>query len=452
MFAVPGLLALIVVEYLRPQEYLPALATLPLLHVATALGVIGWVVDLRLGISRLERAPHLVLTILFSLWCIVTLLARAPDQVLTRAYALLVPIAIYALVAHGIQSFRMLQVVCATLLAIGVALSAIGVEQGLAPYGCHKVALAGGQTIFLSDGRLCKERNECERSSGEPGADYVCEKAGLLGTLSVQGRVRFRGTLQDPNELSLVLGIAVPFAFAFLDRRRSLPRWVLVIVTCILAGLCALFTMSRGGQLVFLAVLAVYFVRRFGVRRGIAAGLLLSLPILVLGGRSGAEESTAERINCWWVGLHLFAASPGFGVGFGQFLEHHYQTAHNSFILAAAELGVPGMLLFTSILYVAVKIPVSALRAELAPVGKTWAIALLASLVGLFTGSLFLSFAYKDVFWLYLGLTGVLYHCIRRHKPGFRVSFGAGDLGLVSVVDVALLVAHGGYTGWKLGW
>jgi hypothetical protein len=454
MFAVPGILALIFVDYLRPQESLPLLFGIPLLHLATGLAIAGFAIDLRLGVSKLRPAPHLVLVLLLLAWCLVTVLVRAPDQLAVRAQALLIPIAIYALVAHGVQSFRMLQAVCGLLLAIALALALIGVEQGLAPYECHRIAMRRGQFVYLHDGRPCNaaDRNSCEGEGAEPGADYVCEKVGLFGTQSDHGRVRYRGTLQDPNELALVLGIAVPFAFAFLGRRTSLTRLLVLAATCSAVGVCAYFTRSRGGQLVFATVLTVYFFRRMGATRGLVVALLLALPLLLLGGRAGAQDSTMERLECWWVGLHLLTASPGFGVGFGQFTEHHYLTAHNSFVLAAAELGVIGMLLWTSTLYLSLKIPILAIRARLPRVARSWAIALLASMIGLLVGSFFLSYAYKDVLWLYVGLTGVLYQAIRRHAPTFRVGFGVRDLAFVALADFGLLFALTGYTGLKLGW
>lgn len=457
MFAVPGLLALIFVDYLRPQEYIGTLAALPLLHIATAFAVLGFILDLRLGVSRPEPAPQLVLVGMFYVWCLATVALRAHDELVGRAWSLLIPIAIYVLVAHGIQNFRMLQVVCGLLLGICVILATLGVIQGFAPYGCHRVIPRGGQSVYVYDGRPCEDgaRSTCEEEGAEPGFDYVCEKVGLFGTQSDHGRVRYRGTLQDPNELSLALGIAIPFAFAFFDRRRTLMRLLLLVFTCALVGLCAYFTQSRGGQFVFFAVLAIYLIRRYGVRRGIMTGIAIALPLLALGalgGRAGGESSTIERTECWWVGLHLAYASPLFGVGSGQFTEHHYLTAHNSYILAAAELGLPGMLLWTSIVWVSLKIPLQAVRARLVPVGSSWSLALAASMVGLLVGILFLSFTYKDVLWIYVGLTGALYQAIRRHDPSFTVTFGARDFGLVALFDVSLLVALTAYTGIKLGW
>ncbi len=454
MFAVPGLLAVILVDYLRPQEYFPALSGVPLLHLATGLALLGFVVDLRLGLTRVQAAPHLLLTILFFTWCLVTVVVRAPAQLPSRASALLIPFAVYLLVAHAVQGFRMLQAICAVLLAICIALAALGIHQGLAPYGCHRGSMIAGNLEFIYDGRPCTPETsaQCEAEGSEPGADYACEKIGLLGTSSTHGRARYRGTLADPNELALALSIGLPLALGFADRRRSVARVALALLAAGLIGVCAYFTESRGGQLVLLTVLGVYFVKLVGAWRGGVVGLLLALPLLLLGGRSGGESSTKERIECWWVGLHLVVASPGFGVGSGQFLEHHSLTAHNSYILAASELGLPGLLLWTSVVYVAIKIPIQVLSAPVAPVARSWALSLLASMAGLIVGILFLSYVYKDVLWIYVGMTGVLYQAIKRHNPGFTVRFGVRDLGLVALIDAALVLSLVGYTGLKMGW
>ncbi len=455
MFALPGLLALVCLDYLRPQEFVPALRGVPLLHAATGLAALGFVVDLRLGLARLRAAPHLVLTILFVVWSIVTTLVRWPAMAVPRAVSLLIPIAIYALVSHGIQSFRMLQVLCGTLLALAVTLSVLGVKQGRADRACYKVVFVDRDRRWIHDGRPCADRVDCEGEGAEPGAEYACERVGFMGRGSIGGRVRWVGTMEDPNELSLVIGIALPFAFAFFDRRRSAWRLLLLALCGAAIGLCTYYTRSRGGQLVFLAVLGVYFVKKVGLARGIAIGLALALPILLFGGRSGgtAEASSTERLEVWWIGLHLFVGSPVLGVGSGLFCLHHYLTAHNSFILTAAELGLPGLIIWTSIMYVATKIPFQALRRGGVPqVARTWSIALLAAMAGLLVGITFLSFAYKIVLWIYVGLTGVLYQAVRRHDPEFEVVFGPRDLALVAAGDLALLAVHIGYTASKLGW
>jgi hypothetical protein len=452
MFALPGLIALVLTDFLRPQEHYAVLRSFPLLYVLTAAAALGFVLDLRLGLSRLRASPHLVPAAMFFLWCFVTIGVRVPDQLLSRSTALLVPLAIYLLVSHAIQTFRMLEVLAATLVAVSLVLAAIGVHLGTQPFECRRDAVIDGFPASVSDGRQCKARRDCEGEGAEPGLEYACERGGVLDISTLQGRVRYRGTLEDPNVLSMVLGAALPLALTFLERRRSVVRALIAAAALALFGLCAIMTQSRGGQLVFLAVLAVFFVRRVGVRRGLLVGVALALPMLLLGGRSGAEDSSEQRVEAWWVGLHLLSSSPGFGAGSGQFTDYHYLTAHNSFVLAAAELGLPGLFLWTTTMYTAVKVPLEVLRARAAPVASSWALGLVAAMSGLLVGMFFLSYNYATILWIYVGLTGVLYQAVVRHSPEFRVRIGARDLATIAAIDAAVLVALLAYTGVKLGW
>jgi O-antigen ligase len=338
---------------------------------------------------------------------------------------------------------------------VSLFLSILGVYQGMAPWGCHQLQYAHGEKIYMYDGRDCDPENRevCSAENAEPGADYACERVGLFGTNSDHGRVRYRGTLADPNELSLVIGIAVPFAFAFVDRKRTLARQTLLFVTLGLVGACAVFTQSRGGQLVFLAVLGVYFLNRFGMK-GLVLGVALALPIMLLGGREGAESSTIERTECWYEGMLMFWHQPLFGVGYAQFTEHHFLTAHNSYVLAPAELGFPGMWLWSAVLYLSIKIPVMVLRTPgltAPPVARSWSLAFIASMVGLCVGILFLSYCYKEFLWIYVGLSAALYQAVRRHAPGFVVKLTAKDALAILAVDVMLILFISGYTRWKVG-
>jgi O-antigen ligase len=172
-------------------------------------------------------------------------------------------------------------------------------------------------------------------------------------------------------------------------------------------------------------------------------------------------SSTLERMECWQEAVAMWREHPVLGVGLGQFVEHHYMTAHNSYLLAVAELGLPGMLLFGIILYLSTKIPYALLRhmsvrtsAELrlgAPLANAWALALLAAFAGLAIGIFFLSFTYHYVLWIYFGLSGALYSAVHRHDPTFRVRFGGRDFALVLSVALAIIVFVFFYTRWKLG-
>jgi O-antigen ligase len=455
MFALPPLLCLLVIDYFKPQEFIPLLAGLPLLYGLSALTLAGFIIDLRLGVSELRMAPQVPLVLLFLAWAFLTVLVKRPSELTGQVVATLIPVSLFFLVGQVVQSFRALQIVVGLLLGIATFLAVISVHQGLAPFSCVRVVYPGGIPTPVDEGRECvpAERNECEDELAEPGADYLCEHLGLLGTYSDHGRVRFRGTLQDPNELSLAVCVALPFAFAFLDRRRTALRAALLVGVTILFAVCTVMSGSRGGQLVFLAVLGVYFLRRFGWR-GLALAVVLALPLLALGGRSDAdaESSTMERLECWREGIRMFFANPIFGVGKGQFTEHHFLTAHNSFVLAVAELGAPGLFLFSLILYLTGKIAFEIVRTEgMAQVARTWALAMLAMVAGLVTGITFLSYVYKEILWILLGLGEALYHAVRRHRPDFAVRLSARELRWVLAADAVLITYLWVYTRLKVG-
>jgi O-antigen ligase len=276
--------------------------------------------------------------------------------------------------------------------------------------------------------------------------------------------VRYRGVLQDPNELSLAGGVGLPLAFAFSEsRKKTLRRRVVAVSALALVLLCAVLTGSRGGQLVVLTVLGVYGLKRYGAK-GLVLGAILAAPLLLLGGREGEEasSSTLERLDCWATALSIWRSHPLLGVGLGQFTEYNYMTAHNSYLLALSELGAPGMVLFSIIVYLAAKIPFSVLRdtggaaakngdaLAGASAARPWAMGLLAAFAGLAVGVFFLSFTYHYVLWIYFGLSGALYSAVRGHRPSFKVRFGLRDLAVVLTMDAAVIVLVHAYTRWVL--
>jgi hypothetical protein len=457
MFAIPGILLLLVFIYARPQEFVDVLRALPLLYLFFCLALFGWVVDLRLRRTKPVFAPQDGAVAAFFVWAVITVALRRPDDVQKQAIDLAIPLVAYFVLAHGIQSFRAFSVVATTVLILVLYLAAVGVHQGLAPLGCHVLDPQSADAAGVYDGRRCDTRRDCEEGDVEPNAEYGCEKIGLFGTSSIAGgRVRYRGSLNDPNELAMVCAVGLPFAFALFSRRRGFARGLVLVGALVLIGTCIVFTQSRGGQLVYLSVMATYFVRRFGWK-GLVAGGLFAVPILLLGGREGesAESSSAERIQCMYAAMTMFKTFPLRGVGLGQILDWHTQTAHNSYALAAAELGFPGMVAWSAVLYLSAKIPIAALRrygndAD-SRVARTWATALVAGLIGMCVGIFFLSFCYHHVFWIMMGLCGAFYAACRAHDPDFEVRFGWRDFAWVVAGDTLLLAVIFVYTRVKAG-
>ena len=414
-------------------------------------------VDLRLGLTKLRATPQFRWVLLFYAWSLVTLVVKAPARsYVPAAVPLSVAVVLYVVIAHGVQTFRGLYAVILAVLAMSLFVTGVSLHQGFAPFGCI-VTENDTKESGRYDGRPCETPVDCTQGDTEPGAIYVCEHVGLFGTNSIgRGRVRYRGVLEDPNEVALAVSAGLPFVFALRERTTFFFRLLFLGATLVAVALCCIFTQSRGGQLVFLAVLGAYFVKKYGLR-GAVIGAAFAAPLLLLGGRSGDEASSSsmERLECMQEGLSMLFRNPILGVGYDQFLEHHYLTAHNAYLLAASEQGVVGLFLWSSVLYLSVKIPVLALRQYAnrseAKVARIWAMALLSGFSGLLIGIFFLSFTYHYVLWIFFGLSGALYSAVRTHDKNFEVSYGWRDLAFVVLADGTLISAIWAYSRYKAG-
>lgn len=436
MFALPGTVFLIAFIYVRPQEFIEPMQKLPLLYLFCGMSLFGFLIDLKLRTLKPIPTPQFRWVLLFVLWVVISDAVFVPGpQMMPNLIEIGVVFLLWLVIAHGVQSFHALRVVCGSMIIIGLFLTFVGIHQDTAPYGCV-VADEEHPGEGNADGRYCNAAIDC-LAGGEPGNEYTCEKVGLFGTTSITGRVRYRGELQDPNELALAICATLPFLFAFAARKRK-RRWKLWALLGTLAILwCVVATQSRGGQLVFLAVLGVFFIQRIGWK-GIVLGAVLALPVLMLGGRSDsrADASTMQRYEAWSAGSDMFRSNPIFGVGHRQFTEHHYLTAHNSYVLTPAELGIIGMVLWGCIVYMTIKIPLTgALRYRGVPgadAAHTWGLAILAAMAGFLIQMTFLSLSYHSMLWIYFGISGAYYSAVKAHDPDFKVSFGFKDLALVT--------------------
>ncbi|HWU89919.1 MAG TPA: O-antigen ligase family protein [Kofleriaceae bacterium] len=441
MFAVPGIAALIVFILARPQEFVPLLQRVPFLHLFTALAVLGWVIDVRLRRLQPVATPGFPWAVAFLGWCLITVAAVVPELLIRKIIELGILFALYGTIAHGVQRFRTFQHLAAVLACTCMFISLVCFHQGIAPKQCiasEERTESGG----TPDGRICDTNESCHLNIPEAGVglEYRCEHVGLFGTYSLEERVRYRGELQDPNEVSLTISAgALSLLVAFLRRKRH-PLIRSACVTGIAIVLATVwFSQSRGGQVGALLVFFIYMLRRYGIWAMIPAGVL-ALPVMLLGGRSGeaADASTQLRYEAWATGLNMFKASPIFGVGHGQFVEHHFLTAHNSFVLTVAELGMPGFFLFTCMIYLTFKSLIGGLI-QLRDVpgsesAEVWGMALLAAFAGIMFQINTLSFAYHSVLWIFFGLVGAWTGAIRHHKPDFQMKLTWRDLAIIATV------------------
>ena len=167
---------------------------------------------------------------------------------------------------------------------------------------------------------------------------------GVLST-QVVDRIRFVGQFADPNDLAQYFLVCIPFVLLLWKKGSPIRNYLLVMpIVLFLLGSMYL-THSRGSVIGLLVVTMVALSARVGK----ALMALSSMGMFVLlvaanfaGGRSISFGSGSDRIEAWGAGLGMLRGRPVFGVGFNLFTEHNEITAHNSFVLCLAELGLVG--------------------------------------------------------------------------------------------------------------
>jgi len=451
MFVIPPILAMLAFIYIRPQEVWETMQVITF-PIILGLGLLGYVLDLRLGVTRAPKiSPFLAFGFVFFAWALLTIGINAPDALVLNITFFFGPIGLLFFISQGVQTIRGFRFVSRTLLVVTLAIAVIAIHQGMRPEVCLIDNTGFGDAALpIVEGRPqmipCKERMDCSEAIGYE-QDYFCEHWGVMGTTSVEGRVRYRGVFQDPNELAFAMSLSLPFAFGWFEGRRRRGRnWAgiaVVVVALAICVTCNIMTRSRSGQISLIATLGVYFLRRFRWRGGVLAAIV-AMPVLLLGGRS-AESSTQERLECWAEALALWREHPIFGAGARQFTAHHHLTAHNSVLLALADMGPIGLLVFTCVIYMAFKITLQvqndfAGRPDAAEV-RGVAFATLAGMVGLVSSALFLSLTYHVALWIEVGLVGAVQSIVWRHEPNWRLRWRWRDVGYVIVMDVLLIVA-----------
>jgi O-antigen ligase len=275
--------------------------------------------------------------------------------------------------------------------------------------------------------------------------------------LSAEGRLE-RLYFYDSNDFATYAVTAVPLGLYFAltqgRRLRRVAAWggiALLAVGFIWCG-------SRGGFLALLAVMAYFLLRYTAVRKSwrIAAVVVIA----TLGAATASETYWARistvlrptedynvtseqgRMQIWRRGIGYMIQHPVLGVGAGNFpraegtisplVERHprrvglkWGPPHNSYVQVAAELGVPGLLIFVAFLVSVFgslrALPTRARSSGDDPVPRGLAQSLTAALIGFVVGAFFLTLAYQDMLYtlaaLAVGLRKVKLDAVRLTFP-----------------------------------
>ncbi|MGB2899133.1 MAG: O-antigen ligase family protein [Candidatus Acidiferrum sp.] len=166
-------------------------------------------------------------------------------------------------------------------------------------------------------------------------------------------RIRGAGFLSDPNDFAQILLIALPLAFLAWRRGRTVANFFVVLVPAAILLWTTYLTHSRGGLIALAAVALMAARKKLGTTASTVLASVFIFGMLALdftGGRGISAADGADRLEAWANGLEMFKSAPLFGIGFNGFTDFHEITAHNSFVLCLAELGLLGSTLWMALL------------------------------------------------------------------------------------------------------
>jgi putative inorganic carbon (hco3(-)) transporter len=235
-------------------------------------------------------------------------------------------------------------------------------------------------------------------------------------------RIRALGFMHDPNDLALAIVVALGLTLGLMgDGLMSTSTWhwrhLLMATAAIVMVYGIHLTRSRGGAVALVIVLWRFAARRVGLVSALVLLALLGAGVMArdFGGRSlstDLDESASERIVAWTEGFDMLKTSPIFGVGFGEFSDHHTLTAHNSLVLCFAETGLVGCFLWVGLVVVTL-LELHGLQnlpgiEPFDDVTRQWAEGLQLALIGFLVAAFFLSRTFVPTLYLILGVAAAL--------------------------------------------
>jgi putative inorganic carbon (HCO3(-)) transporter len=359
----------VVLLVIRPQEFVPALQQVPILQY-TLLGA-------------------------FALWLL------TPDKGLNHLqFKLLLPFLVVAWIGMGLSGWwgGITKILALVMPPIFLFLTASGAVRSVQQLRVFMWLLVGCACVLVLHGHW-----------------QLRDGVGWTGSTPIEGRITYSGIFNDPNDMGLLFVVCIAFILYLPETTTSkLARLALVAALgWLLYGIY--LTNSRGTMLGTLTVIGFNVWRRYGYSALIAGGAV-AVPVLLATTRLAemdADEASAEgRLDAWYEGIQLLLEYPLFGVGFSNFSDHNFITAHNSVVLAMAELGLIGYPIWLAFVgtsgYMLYQLSFGtaqpAANPELVNLETAASRALYAGSLGFAVGAFFLSQSYKYMLFLMCGL------------------------------------------------
>jgi putative inorganic carbon (HCO3(-)) transporter len=369
-----GLLLYLVLLYIRPQDFIPALGRL---RVVMALAVIITIFYFIHKIFRRQEIPafstrqHVLMFVLLLLVPVSYIVNGRMFGLWEATQEFLTLFLLFFIIVSIPGDFREFRTICWTL------------------FTCT--------SIIAADGIIQHFR----------GTD-------LVGQTPVVGRIRWIGLFADPNELALLIDSFFPFVLVEVFDRgvRPVGKVLLALIGVVMVA-AVYFTNSRGGFIAFLAILLFFSYKRWGLLRGIAvstvfliAGLLIAPSRMAM--MDPYEISASQRVDAWTDGLSSLKSHPVLGTGYHTFRLLHGVAPHSATIECLADLGLIGYFVWLTMLYSSITgLLAFEKRCPSSPYRK-YATILQLSFIGFLGSALFLSQAYSPVLYILVALAALV--------------------------------------------
>lgn len=264
----------------------------------------------------------------------------------------------------------------------------------------------------------------------------------------------------DANDLATLIVSAMPLGLYFVLAHRRVVMRLLAAAGVAMLAVGLIRSGSRGGFLALLAIVA-YILLGFTTipARSRVLGLVVILAVaigsandrywtqmqtIVRPNQDYNLTSDGGRMKIWKRGLGYMVDRPAFGVGVSNFqtaegtisplarrqergIGVRWGAAHNSFIQAGAELGIPGVLLLIGVItsaFVSLRRVARYGRSLNPPSHQLSRLAqsLMTALVGFTVGAFFLSLAYSDMLYTLAAFAIALAKVARTDHAGNQVA------------------------------
>ncbi|HZE95892.1 MAG TPA: O-antigen ligase family protein [Planctomycetota bacterium] len=273
----------------------------------------------------------------------------------------------------------------AGLILLAVQVLSLAVARNVADAAAPLLTLAAGVLVFsCMRGGMLRKEPALTLLPVIPATGLIVAGLGLLQFALGKEAVSTEGNRNYAGALAAML---LPPSVAFLRRGPAWSRWLSGAAGAALIGLL-LISESRGGFLAALAGLALAGTA-MGLRKvpgglpaaGVAAVALIGLALGFQGARQMSEqrmETAAFRLEVWKSGWEMLKQRPVLGWGAGSFQReyppfrseaefrnsHKYvpegfkevEDPHSTWVAAAVETGIPGLLALLLVVYVAARL------------------------------------------------------------------------------------------------